>query len=158
MRSAELLELQSLSPGGEKVTKSCISQRANVSTRPNSLNWTVGQDFVLARLSKKCTLTARTWFGSSNSRGGTCLSSFFLDFIIMGKRALSKLIGRYRTGKYFAKVLQNASINLHICFEHIWEEPEACLFSKPAVGKNPLGIREALCSNFPRIIMSNEWQ
>lgn len=102
------------SPGVEKVTKSCISQRAKMGTRPCNLNWTLWRGFVLTWLSKKCTLTARKWFGSSNSRRRTCLSSFFFNFVIMGKRVLSKLIDRYRTGK--TKILQNAGINLHICF------------------------------------------
>lgn len=74
----------------------------------------------------------------------------------MGKRVLSDLIDLYRTRK--TKVLQNTSINIYFFFflEHILKVPEVCLFSKQAVGKNPLGIREALCCNFPRIIMSNK--
>lgn len=149
------------SPGLVKVTKSCVSQR--VKMVQDHTVWTGHCDTVLSwhdwARSAPQQGAARSWFGSSNSRGCTCLSSFFLEFVITGKRVLSKLIDRYQTGK--TKVLQNASINLHLhlfCFEHILDEPEACLFSKQAVGKNSLGIREALCYNFPRIIMSNKWQ
>lgn len=47
MRPAELLELQSLSPGGEKVTKSCISQRANVGYKTKQFELDSGTRFCL---------------------------------------------------------------------------------------------------------------